>query len=483
MSWKPRQQYVGGVARRDRSALLSSLGGLAVVAVVLIGNFWSLLSSKPELAPMDTLQRLSALHDEARLPQSAIASTGPDVPRMDGPASGGVTVRLSAPDAAGLAAPAAVLTRSTAIEPGEVLGVALARLYVHGQTARDVLKAYESVRDPQKIQAGWRLWARFDSAGVMDSGALLSLVVAPQQGEGLTIARDQDGTFAASDGGLPGATVRQALRCGVVGTLEQSLRRCGEGDGLHDLVQGLLADRLTQPIEASTGDEVRIVMDKLMDGDHVVRYQRIAALEYRKGGLTEGRTVALWFDDSHGVAGYFAADGTSVEPLFLRQPLRVGRQTSTFGMRLHPILHRMKAHLGIDFGAPRGTPVFAAATGHLVSAARAGAAGNLVRLRHVESYTTEYMHLQRFATGLKTGGTVLKGQVIGYVGSTGRSTGPHLHFGARHRGQYLDPTELADVPMPALNAKEHKAFEAEAKALQQLLDALGKPPAGSGEAS
>lgn len=480
MAWKPRQHG------RDRSALLSSLGGIAVVAVVLLGNFWSLLTSKPELAPLDPLQRLSSLHDDYHLPASALAANGHEGARADGQydakGSAALTVRLSAPDAAATQ-PTAVLTRSTTVEPGEALGVALARLYVHGQTARDVVAAYSSVRDPQKIQAGWRLWARFASAGVMDSGALLSLVVAPQAGEGLTIERGEDGSFAAHDGGLPGTTVRQALRCGVVGTLEQSLRRCGEGEGLHELLQGLLTERLVQPLEPQTGDELRLVMDKLMDGDRLVRYQRIAALEYRKGGLADGKLVALWFDDGHGDAGYYAPDGTSVEPLFLRQPLRVGRQTSTFGMRLHPILHRMKAHLGIDFGAPRGTAVFAAASGHLVSAARAGAAGNLVRLRHAEGYTTEYMHLQKFAGDLQPGGPVVKGQVIGYVGSTGRSTGPHLHFGARHHGQYLDPTALADVPMPGLNAKEHKSFEAEAKALQQWLDALGKPSAGSGDAS
>jgi murein DD-endopeptidase MepM/ murein hydrolase activator NlpD len=93
------------------------------------------------------------------------------------------------------------------------------------------------------------------------------------------------------------------------------------------------------------------------------------------------------------------------------------------------------------------------------------------------------MHLQKFAAGLKAGEPVVKGQLIGYVGSTGRSTGPHLHFGARRHGQYLDPTELADVQVQPVMPHDRKAFEAEAAALRHLLDALGTPPAGQGEAS
>jgi murein DD-endopeptidase MepM/ murein hydrolase activator NlpD len=160
--------------------------------------------------------------------------------------------------------------------------------------------------------------------------------------------------------------------------------------------------------------------------------------------------------------------------LFLRQPLQVGRQTSNFGMRLHPILHKMKAHFGVDFAANVGTPVYAAGDGHLVSAERAGAAGNVVRVRHDGGYLTEYMHLQRFATSVKPGDVVHKGQVVGFVGSTGLSTGPHLHFGVKHNSKYLDPASLGGVVQPAVGSRERNAFEAESKTLLDLLSALGK---------
>ncbi len=471
----------GGARRASRGrAWLPSLGALAVVSLILLANFYSLLTSPPDLRPMDPLERLTAMQRSEHLPSNAEANSAQGQGKADVAALAALApvVHLQANPPVATAASTEIITRSTVIANGESLGLALARLYVHGQAARDVIAAYQTLRDPQKMQAGWQLWARFSSAGVMDSAALQGLVVAPPQNEGITIEADDHGQFTAREGGWPGQQVRQALRCGIVGNLEDSLRRCGEGEGLADHVASVLGDRAQTPVELRTGDELRLVMDKLMDGEHLVRYQRIVAVEVRRPSVAEPLLVAVFFDDSHGQSGFYAPDGHSVEALFLRQPLRAGHQTSHFGIRFHPILHRMKAHLGIDYGALAGTPVFAAAPGTLVSAARAGAGGNMVRLKHVDGYSTEYMHLQKFASGLKPGQPVSKGAVIGFVGSTGRSTGPHLHFGARHNGKYLDPTELADVQMPALPAQFHKTFEAQTRPLLDLLSALGSGKAG-----
>lgn len=465
----------------DRGAMLPSLGAATVVAVVLLANGWSMVHSTPELAPMAPLERLSAMREAARLPPSASASAGP-TSRSDAITGGG---RAGAPIVARVSATAAVptirtaTTRSYVVQPGENLGLALAHLFITPATSRDIIKAYELLHDANRLQAGWRLWGRFSSAGVMDSAALQQLVVAPPHGEGLTISRDSEGGFVASEGGLPGTVTREALRCGIVGTLEASLRRCGEGDGLVEVVQPVLAERLLAPIELRTGDEVRLVMDKLMDGDILVRYQSVAAIEVRAHGE---RTVALFFDKGRGAGAWYTPDGQALEPLFLRQPLRIGHATSGFGMRLHPILHRMKAHYGLDFGAPRGTPVWSAADGHLVSAGRAGAAGNMVRVRHADGYASEYMHLQKFAPGLKSRDSIAKGDVIGYVGSTGRSTGPHLHLGIKRGGRYLDPASLADVSDTPVAAHDRKAFEDQTAPLLRLLEAVGKVPA-SGDAA
>lgn len=464
-----------GLARGGRAALWPTVVGGLVVVVVLATNLWSMWHSSPELTPLEPLERLSALRATATLPNTAEASADsqhPGAGRLDAagpggghPAGGAVPAAASAPTPA-----VAERTRSWVVQPGESLGAALARLDVGGSVQRDVIAAYASLRKPEHLQAGWRLWAKFSAVAVMDSGALQAVVVAPAVGEGVTVARQADGGFAAQEGGLPGTVLRQALRCGIVGSLEASIARCGETEALAAQLGVILGDRLRPTPELKSGDELRLVVDKLIDGGELVRYLNIAAVEIRSPNGT--RNTAFWYDNDRGVGGYFGGDGQSLEALFLRQPLRVGNRTSGFGMRLHPILHRMKAHYGVDFGAVTGTPVYAAGDGVLVSARPAGAAGNMVRIRHADGYVTEYMHLHRFAANLKAGDPIRKGQTIGQVGTTGRSTGPHLHFGVKKNGTYLDPTGLGDVLEPALPARDRKDFDSHAAELQRLLDSL-----------
>ncbi|MBI5610772.1 MAG: M23 family metallopeptidase [Deltaproteobacteria bacterium] len=466
-----------GLARGGRGALWPSLAGAVVVLGVVATNLWSLWHSAPELTPMEPLERLSALHAAAALPATAEANA--DLGHTGGArgdavagtaAAASPAPRVQAPMAGSQPAATSERTRSWVVQPGESLGLALAHLDINGAAQREVIEAYSTLRKPEHLQAGWRLWARLRPVAVMDAGALHSLVIAPASGEGVTIERRGD-RYVAEEGGMPGTLLRQAVRCGIVGSLEASLQRCGEGEALAAQLAVILSDRLHPAVDLKTGDELRLVVDKLVDGDQLVRYLDVAAVDIRTPAGQ--RTTAVFFDDERGAAGYFGLDGQSLEAMFLRQPLRVGNRTSGFGMRLHPILHRMKAHYGVDFAAATGTPIYAAADGTLVSAHRAGAAGNMVRLRHVDGYVTEYMHLHRFATNLKAGDSVRKGQVIGQVGTTGRSTGPHLHFGVKKNGAYLDPTGLGEVLEPALPARDRKAFDAHATEMLRLIDALG----------
>jgi murein DD-endopeptidase MepM/ murein hydrolase activator NlpD len=383
--------------------------------------------------------------------------------------------------------------RSWTIQPGDTLAGALGRLYVYGQTQRDVLGAFTKLRDPTKLQAGWRVQGRFASAGLMDASSLRSVVIAPPQGEGITIVRTDDGAFSAEEGGVAGSLQRQAVRCVLTGPLGNSLHRCGEGEGLVGLVESVLASRIQPAPAPQPGDELRLVYDKLMDGDHLVRYQRLVAIQLRspralgaeadaadatgasaeQAGAAAHRFTAVWFEDDR-TSGWFDLSGTSREPLLDLHPVQVGRFTSGFGMRLHPVLHRMKAHQGVDYAAPRGTPIGSAGSGVVLTARAAGAAGNLVRIRHDQGYVTEYMHLQRFAGGLSAGQRIRKGQIIGYVGTTGRSTGPHLHFGIKHHGNYLDPLRMPAVPQAGVGTKSRKSFDETRDDALRLLHALDR---------
>ena len=156
---------------------------------------------------------------------------------------------------------------------------------------------------------------------------------------------------------------------------------------------------------------------------------------------------------------YYDEKGHEVEGFLLARPVRGARISSYFTKRrYHPILHKWKAHLGIDYAARRGTPIVAAGSGVISWAARMGSYGNLVKIRHSDGYETRYAHMKSFRRGIHRGKRVKKGQTIGYVGTTGRSTGPHLHFELRKHGRAVNPLRVVQVTTKKLKGKEYKAF-------------------------
>ncbi|MDQ7042613.1 MAG: peptidoglycan DD-metalloendopeptidase family protein, partial [Sulfurimonas sp.] len=156
---------------------------------------------------------------------------------------------------------------------------------------------------------------------------------------------------------------------------------------------------------------------------------------------------------------YYDEKGHEVEGFLLARPVRYARISSYFTKRrYHPILHKWKAHLGIDYAARRGTPIVAAGSGRISYAGRLGSYGKLVKIKHADGYETRYAHMKSFRRGIRRGKYVKKGQTIGYVGTTGRSTGPHLHFELRKRGRAINPLRVVQVTTKKLKGKERKAF-------------------------
>jgi murein DD-endopeptidase MepM/ murein hydrolase activator NlpD len=156
---------------------------------------------------------------------------------------------------------------------------------------------------------------------------------------------------------------------------------------------------------------------------------------------------------------YYDEKGHEVEGFLLARPVRGARISSYFTKRrYHPVLHKWKAHLGVDYAARRGTPVVAAGSGRIIYCARMGSYGNLIKIRHADGYETRYAHLKSFRRGIYRGKYVKKGQTIAYVGTTGRSTGPHLHFELRKRGRAINPLRVVQVTTKKLKGKEKKAF-------------------------
>ena len=164
---------------------------------------------------------------------------------------------------------------------------------------------------------------------------------------------------------------------------------------------------------------------------------------------------------SDGDGEYFTPSGEAIRKSLLRTPVDGARITSGFGMRMHPVLGFSKMHKGVDFGAPTGTPIFAAGNGTVVEIGKKGAYGNYVRIRHNGEYQTAYAHMSKFAKGVKKGDKVKQGEVIGYVGATGRVTGAHLHYEILVGGAQVNPGKVKTVASNKLTGKQLKAFQAQ----------------------
>jgi murein DD-endopeptidase MepM/ murein hydrolase activator NlpD len=220
----------------------------------------------------------------------------------------------------------------------------------------------------------------------------------------------------------------------------------GEQSALATEFSQILAWNIDFSRSVHPGDEFQILYERLYrrndDGeDEYVRPGRILAGHYEGRA---GEHTVVYFEDDKGAGAYFRPDGTSVERAFLAAPLEFGRISSRFTRsRRHPILNVTRPHPGIDYAAPHGTPVWSVAAGVIEYKARAGASGNLIRVRHEGGMTSHYAHLANFAKGLKVGDRVEQKQVIGYVGSTGLSTGPHVCFRVKQDGRYVDPMKIS----------------------------------------
>ncbi len=244
-------------------------------------------------------------------------------------------------------------------------------------------------------------------------------------------------------------------------------------------------------VEPRPGDEIRIVYESLVYGDlpdDLPPYRgalprsggpagtgRILAASYR-GRIA--RSSAFWVKGEDGPGDYFNPDGIPLRKTFLKSPLNYRRISSRFSRaRRNPVTRKVVPHHGVDFAADSGTPVVAAADGRILSAGWSGALGKAVKIRHGSGYTTVYGHLRGFAKGIRRGATVRQNQVIGYVGSTGRATGPHLHYTMLVNGKPVDPMKFKNPPVENLPEEERPLLEEAVREWGPVLDRL--PPAAA----
>ncbi|MBW1708392.1 MAG: M23 family metallopeptidase [Deltaproteobacteria bacterium] len=217
-------------------------------------------------------------------------------------------------------------------------------------------------------------------------------------------------------------------------------------------------------------DTFSLLYEKKYLNGHFIGPGQILAAEF----VNKGRKLeAYYFKNAKGEAGYYNAKGRSLRKMFLKSPLRYRRISSYFSrVRFHPILKIYRPHLGIDYAAPVGTPVETVGDGRVVFMGRKGGYGKFVKIKHNRAYTTTYAHLSRYAKGLKKGKWVRQGDLIGYVGSTGLSTGPHLDYRITKNNKFINPLSLKLEPAPPIASSERPRFFAQIKQVQAATSRL-----------
>jgi murein DD-endopeptidase MepM/ murein hydrolase activator NlpD len=229
------------------------------------------------------------------------------------------------------------------------------------------------------------------------------------------------------------------------GTIETSLWDAMISGGLHPALSGELSDIFAWTVDffgLQKGDNFKVIYEELFIDDESLGIGKIYGAQFNRSGFSI--TAIPFIQD--GKETFFDADGKSLRKAFLKAPLKFSRISSRFSSnRMHPILRILRAHFGIDYAAPLGTPVHAIGDGRIISATNEGASGRMVKIQHNSVYSTAYLHLSRFGDGVSAGKMVKQDDVIGYVGNSGLSNGPHLDFRFYRNGSPIDPLKV-DAP-------------------------------------
>ncbi len=347
--------------------------------------------------------------------------------------------------------------REERVRPGDTLAALLNRLGVDDAAATSFIKSDSTARAVMQLSPGKRVQAQTDADGSLK---WLTASMADAGGSGLkNLVIQRDGNRFKAMQSAADLEKRVEMHSGVI---RSSLFAATDTAQLPDNVAKQIVDMFATDIDFASdlqrGDRFNVVYEAFYQNGEFVRAGRILAGEFTNAGSTYR---SVWFDDpsTRDGGGYYSFDGKSLKKAFLKSPLEFSRISSGFSMRMHPISGQWKRHEGVDFAAATGTPIRAAGDGVIDFVGGQNGYGNVVVVKHWSNYTTAYAHMSRFGTNLRKGMKVAQGDVIGYVGTTGWSTGPHLHYEFRINNRPHDPLAV-DIPnAQPLTANERQRFQ------------------------
>lgn len=360
-------------------------------------------------------------------------------------------------------------TETYTLKRRETLGALLKRAKINNRNAHKAIQALSAVANMRTLKAG----TRFTLAREHDQPTQLHSL-------GFRQAFDEEAQIEwvedhfESQKRAVGLSYRERYVGGIItDSLYLSAKRAGAPDAVLQELIRLMSFDVDFQRDIWKDDQFALYFEEATAdkyGDSAVTRLTFARLT-----LHDRPIEATYYVDSKGKSGYFDADGSSTQKALMKTPVNGARLSSGFGRRKHPILGYTRVHKGLDFAAPRGTPIMAAGDGIVERANRYGAYGNYIRIRHGSGYKTAYAHLQGFAKNIGKGKRVTQGQVIGYIGSTGRSTGPHLHYEILQGDRQINPNKLKLPDARTLDGAELARFQTERQTLLTKIDAEQVP--------
>jgi len=374
------------------------------------------------------------------------------------------------------------------VQPGDTLMNLLVDKGVDRREAYAAIEALRQVFDPRDLRAGQRLALALSPSAMgfrpdiraeaeplpTEDGPLTlqRVVFRPRDTQEIAVARDAEGNFTAEES----ARELVAQPAVATGTIDSSLYVAADRAGLPPAVIVTMMKPFGYDVDfqrdIQSGDGFTVLYERLLDPQTGEEVRQGLPL-YAEMRLGDKVLTAYLFTDDEGDEAYFNAEGRDVRKALMMTPIDGARLSSGFGLRRHPVLGYTKMHKGVDFAAARGTPIYAAGNGVIERIGRWGAYGKYIRIRHGSThYSTAYAHMHRFAKGLRKGARVKQGQVIGYVGSTGRSTGPHLHYEVLKAGKQVNPRAIKQLDGRQLKGRELARFEEHKERIDRMANRM-----------
>ncbi len=346
------------------------------------------------------------------------------------------------------------------VRAGDTLATLLNRLGVDDAAAVQFIKSDKVAKGVMQLKTGKRVQARTGADGELQW--LRATVVDGRDVPVKNISITRKGDNFVADEAAAQLERRIEMRAREITTsLYSATDATTDGGKLPDAIVAQIIEMFSTSIDFRSdlqrGDRFNVVYETFWQDGEMVRAGRILAGEFTNRGVTY---QSVWFEDpaSKQGGGYYSFDGKALKKAFLKSPLEFSRISSGFSNRIHPISGAWKAHKGVDFAAALGTPIRASGDGVIDFAGVQGGYGNFIVIKHWANYTTAYAHMSRFAKGMRKGSKVSQGDVIGYVGSTGWSTGAHLHYEFRVNNEARDPMKVQVVQQAPLTPAELARF-------------------------